>query len=84
MSGPIIIATLRRNARERLRLALDTYQGHDLVDLRIVTQLNEATGDWIPTRKGVCINVASLPALAQAFRDAEIKARELGLIGGEA
>lgn len=83
MSAPTIIAVLAKNSRERVRVALDNYRGHDLVDVRIVTKLTEGTDLWTPTKKGVSINIASLPALCRAFQDAETAARSLGLIGGE-
>jgi hypothetical protein len=83
MTGPVVIGELQKNRRERLRIALDEWQGHRLVDLRITTQLAESADVWSPTKKGVSINVAHLPALVRALTVAEAKARELGLIGGD-
>ena len=83
-SSPVIIASLNKNRTERLRIALDSWQGHELLDIRVTTQLSEGTDLWSPTKKGVSINVAMLPALRQALADAETKARELGLIAGDA
>lgn len=83
MSGPIIVAEMRKNTRERVRVALDQWQGHDLLDIRVTTQLTEATDIWTPTKKGLSVNVALIPALRKALADAEAKARELGLVGGE-
>ena len=83
MSGPVVIANLRKNAREKLRICLDNWQGHDLIDVRVTTQINAETDIWSPTKKGVSINVALLSELVRALQGAETKARELGLIGGE-
>ena len=77
---PTIIAVLHKNRSERLRIALDEYQGHQLLDVRVVTQLSDATDLWSPTKKGVSINVTMLPALREALADAETKAHELGLL----
>jgi hypothetical protein len=83
MKAPLIVAELRKNTRERLRVALDEWQGNHLLDLRITTQLAETTPDvWSPTKKGVSDNVAMIPALREALADAEAKAREAGLIDG--
>ena len=84
MSNPVVIREISKNRRERLRICLDNYQGHDLIDLRVTTQLTEGTDQWMPTKKGVCVNVALLPELVEALQAAEAKARELGLIGGAA
>lgn len=80
MSRPTIIATLVKNSRERVRVALDEFQGHQLLDIRVVTQLTEATETWVPTKKGISINVTMLAALREALAEAETKARELGLL----
>lgn len=84
MTAPVVVAQLRKDQRERLRVALDEYQGHQLIDLRITTQLTEGTDLWTPTKKGVCVNVSLLPELVRALQAAEVKARDLGLIGGGA
>ena len=84
MTGPIITGDLVKNRREHLRVALDSYQGHDLIDIRVTAQLNDATDAWMPTKKGVSVNIALLPGLIAALQSAEARARELGLIGGDA
>lgn len=84
MCAPTVIATLPKGAKTRVRLALDEYAGHQLVDLRIMALLTESSGVWTPTRKGVALDVALLPELSRAFRDAEARAREMGLIGDSA
>ena len=83
MSAPVIIAELEKNRRERVRIALDQWQGHDLIDIRVTAQFGEAADIWAPTKKGLSMNVAMIPALRQALADAETRARELGLIGGD-
>jgi hypothetical protein len=80
MSAPEIIASLEKNSRERVRVALDEYQGVKLIDIRITTELSQGTGIQAPTKKGVALNVAKLPELIDALQQAERRARELGLI----
>jgi shikimate kinase len=84
MTAPTIVAEIRKNARERVRVALDEWQGHKLLDLRVTTQLAASTDTWSPTKKGLSVSVAMIPALRLALVEAEAKARELGLIGGDA
>ncbi len=33
MSGPV--ATIRKNAREELRVSVDEFRGHELINLRV-------------------------------------------------
>ncbi|MEP6968406.1 MAG: PC4/YdbC family ssDNA-binding protein [Pseudomonadota bacterium] len=82
MTAPLIVANLRKDSRERVRVALDQWQGHDLLDIRVTAQLTEATDVWCPTKKGLSVNVAMIPALRLALADAEAQARKLGLLDG--
>ena len=51
MTGkPLIIATLTKNARESVRVALDEFRGHNLLDVRVVVPL---TMDRAAVRSGV-------------------------------
>jgi len=79
----LVIAELRKNARERIRVSLDEWRGHQLLDLRVCTQLTEGTDIWSPTKKGLSVNVSMIGPLRMALAEAEHKARELGLLGGE-
>ncbi len=80
--GPRVIATLRKNARERLRIAIDRYQGVDLIDLRVTVDLTVSSGIQIPTKKGVSLRVGMLPALIAALQEAAAVARHEGLLDG--
>lgn len=66
MSAPVI---LRKNARESYRLAWETYEGHEFLDLRIYYAAGE--GELKPTKKGVAINRQVLPALIEALQAAQ-------------
>lgn len=79
-----IIADLEKNGRERVRVSLDTYAGHDLIDIRVAVQLSEGTGLWAPTKKGISLRIAQLPALRVALAEAESQARAAGMFAGAA
>ena len=81
---PIVLANLQKNSRERVRVALDQYQGRDLLDIRVTTQMSDAADVWSPTKKGVALSVTLLPELRAAVVKSEQQAIALGLIGGGA
>ena len=61
-----LIHTFHKNSAERVEARLRTYKGHHLAELRCYW--NSAGDTWTPTKKGLCINVALLPELAEAVR----------------
>ena len=69
------------NAREKLRVRLDIYQGRDIVDLR---RWYCTGGDELRPGRGLAISVRHLPALAGALRQALADARIVGLLDGAA
>ena len=70
-SGPVVIATLRKNARESLRVALGRFQGVDLIDIRVTVDLTASSGIQTPTKKGVSLRVGMLPDLIEALQKAQ-------------
>lgn len=62
-----VVALLDKNSREKLRVALDSYQGVPLVDVRIAVQLTESSGIWTPTKKGVSFRQDMLPDVLAAL-----------------
>ena len=73
------IATIVKNQREEVRVSLDEFKGHRLVDIRVFT--DPYTGDErVATKKGISLAVGKLPALIAALRDAEREARAAGLL----
>ena len=79
-----LVATIRKNAREELRVSLAEYKGAQFVDLRIYAEISQTTDARSPTKAGVTVSFANLPALRKALDDAEVEARALGLMGGGA
>jgi hypothetical protein len=78
MSSPIVIASLDKNRAEQLRVALDEFRGHRLLDLRVTVELTTSSGIQTPTKKGVSVGVHMIPELRLALAEAEAQARERG------
>lgn len=72
------VATIRKNAREDLRVTLEKYRGHHLLNLRI--WFDAGGGEQRPGKQGVAIRLDLMPHLRQALAEAERKARKLGLL----
>jgi hypothetical protein len=78
------IATIEKNRSEELRIALKEYEGHDYVDIRTYVEPYADHGQGrVPTKKGVTLGVAKLPALIEVLREAERGARAAGLLKSE-
>ncbi len=58
------------SGREHLRVALDEFKGHELVDIRVTVQLSESSGVRTPTSKGVAFNRELLPQVLGALMQA--------------
>lgn len=79
---PLTVAEVQKNASEKLRFAFQELKGHQLLDMRVYG-IFSAAKTYMPTGKGVSVNVSKIPELIAALQEAERKARELGLIGTE-
>jgi len=73
-----IIRDIEKNSREVVRVELDEFQGRQLVGARV--WYTDKVGELKPTPKGLTLDVKHLPALRQAFVEAERQAREAGLL----
>jgi hypothetical protein len=75
---PVVVAEWERNAREIVRVALDQYNGHYTVNVRIWYR----DGDVVkPGKTGITLGLKHLPKLASGLSSALSRARALGLIG---
>ena len=63
-----LIATIRKNSKQELRVSLDHFQGHDLINMRVWFEADE--GDMRPGKQGVSIRTVLLPDLVRALEDA--------------
>src|SRR5262249_4025414 len=78
-SDPVVVAVIPKNKADDVIISLCRYNGHDLIDVRVYSAFN-GVAEKRPTRKGVCVNVALLPALIAALNAAAAEAHRLGLL----
>ena len=65
---------LQKSARTQLRVELNDVGGRRMVDVRLWAKAKD--GDYIPTRRGVCIWPEQVGALVALLRDVEPKAAQ--------
>lgn len=71
--------TLRKNAREEIRVGFEEYHGFQIASVRVWYHAKDGTTR--PSSKGVNFNIGLLPQLADALALAVRDARAEGLIG---
>ena len=74
-----VIATVPKNGREDVRVALSEYAGRRQIDVRTFADARGG-GERKPTPKGVNLSVKHLPELIEALQDAAAVALRRGLI----
>lgn len=75
---PLTIAVLPKNGRENVHVALTIWEGRSLFDARAYYQSGD---EWKPGRGGLSLQIAQLPAFAEAVQAALAEAKASGLIG---
>jgi hypothetical protein len=73
------VAVFTKNKFQEVRVGVREFKGNNLVDIRIWTQTQGST-DMVATAKGVAINVALLPELLKALKEAETVLKENKMI----
>ena len=68
MPSPLVVHEIAKNAFERLRFSLQDYGGHSVADLRVFIPDRRSAGTYVPTRKGLTVDVDLLPDLEHAVR----------------
>lgn len=56
----------RKNKSETVRVSATNYEGHDLINVRAYA-LNRSTGEVGPTKKGISLNIDTIPELIDAL-----------------
>jgi len=74
-----VIATISKNQKEEVRVALTEWNGREFVDVRIYTDLGDSD-DLVPTRKGVSLRLDRLDRLIAALEAARTEATRRGLL----
>lgn len=62
------LAEIQKNSQEKIVVELSDYSGKTYFNIRIYFQKD---GEWIPTKKGVNLNVDNLEELKTAIEKAE-------------
>lgn len=75
---PIVVAEWPRNAREIVRVTLDTFKGSPTINVRV--WYRTPTGELKPGNKGLTLGISHLPNLSKAFIAAERQANECELL----
>ncbi len=65
-----LIYSFQKNSYEEIRIQVKEYKGHDLVDLRIYTDVR-TSNDKIPTTKGLSFNVSHFVEFKKAMLELE-------------
>ncbi|MFO1143166.1 MAG: transcriptional coactivator p15/PC4 family protein [Amaricoccus sp.] len=63
-----LIASFRKNANEEVRVSLDDFSGHLLVNVRV--WYSTANGEMRPGKQGIAVRVEQLPDLTAALAKA--------------
>lgn len=72
------IATIKKNIREDVRVTLDEFRGHHLVNIRVF--YDAGGGEMKPGKQGIAVKVELLPELLAALVAAEKSARQAGMM----
>ncbi len=77
-----LIASIRKNAREQVHVALSEFEKdgntYDMVSTRVFYRSDD--DEMRPGRNGINVSVKLLPELVAALRQAEAEARAAGLL----
>ncbi len=60
------IAEVQKNAKERIRISLTEYHGHQFIDCRVYYEDGE--GKWRPTKKGIALNEDTIDEVIEALQ----------------
>ena len=75
----VLIGTVPKNGAEEVRVALTSYRGTAIVDVRTFSEFGDSI-ERRPTKKGVALQVGRLPALIEKLLIADAEAERMGLI----
>lgn len=75
------VAIIEKNSLEEVRVTLDQYSGHHLIDVRVYADFRSGNVETRgPTKKGVSLNIAKLPDLIRGLAQAMEEAKRRGLL----
>ena len=71
MSDVRIVAVVRKNNSQEIRVSVSVHDGYTVVDTRVFAVRRGGTGEPHPTPAGICVARKTLPALIEALQAAE-------------
>jgi hypothetical protein len=80
MIAPTIISEWAKNARETIRVSLDSFNGSPIICVRTFCRADD--GELRPGRQGMALGIKHLPALSEAIDKALAEAKARGLVDG--
>lgn len=84
MTAPAYSTEIARNAREALRVTLQTTRGVTVLDARIWEAASFGpVASHCPTKRGFDLDPRRIPDLIQALEGAHAEAARLGLLGDD-
>lgn len=66
-----IIATIKKNEKEQIQVALAEYRGTTFIDVRVYWENDQ--GEWLPSKKGIALNKDSIDKVIDALQQASKK-----------
>jgi len=80
MSDSATIYSFRKNPTEEVRVSLRKYDGSYFFDLRVFVEKETGHCKFLPTRKGLTLNVYVFPELKRAVLALEDELKQWGLL----
>lgn len=78
MSAPSeVVATIRKNANEELRISVSQFHGHTLADVRVFVPV-AALDCMTATKKGISVRIDMIDEVIAGLQDAKARATALG------
>ncbi len=66
----MLIGEIEKNSLQKIRVASETYKGHDFIDIRVYYQ-NEDEDDYKPSKKGIAISPDKIEELIALLKKAQ-------------
>jgi hypothetical protein len=71
VSRPIALGTIRKNAAEEIRLTVETFRGHEIINIRV--WYRDAAGKYRPGKQGLAFRLEQLGEVLDALRKAMLQ-----------
>ena len=78
-----LVYTFRKSHTEEVRASIREYQGREFIDIRAFVEKEAGHSEFVPTRKGLTLNVYVFPEFKQAVMALEKELARLGLLEAE-